>query len=161
MFPRECRAASVSFFDVDMFVFKQTHYHVLQRGQTQTPRHTLHPAHPRLPLYRFRKVGVVVGHIRVLTHLFTLPRSTRSISSSPRPGWTPACATTAAAPGCRLLPSTGKPDSLRTVVVKAQSSVRHNPDIGNNGVLGFKQLRSNSESLLRVFLSLQAPTCSY
>lgn len=37
----------------------------------------------------------------------TLPRSTRLISSSPRPGWTPACATTAAAPGCRLLPSTG------------------------------------------------------
>lgn len=36
-----------------------------------------------------------------------LPRSTRSISSSPRPGWTPACATTAAAPGCRLSPSTG------------------------------------------------------
>lgn len=47
------------------------------------------------------------------------------------------------------------------VVVKAQSSVRHKLDIGNNGVLGFKRLRSNSESLLRVFLSLRAPTFSY
>lgn len=42
-------------------------------------------------------------------------------------------------------------------MVKAQGSVRHNLDIGNNGVLGFKRLRSNSESLLRVFLSLRAP----
>lgn len=102
---------------------------------------TQHPAHPRLSLCRFRKVGVVVGHIGVLTLLFTLPRSTRSISSLPRPGWTPACATTAAAPGCRLLPSTGKLDSLRMVVVKVQSSRHHNLDIGNNGVLGFKRLR--------------------
>lgn len=36
-----------------------------------------------------------------------LPRSTRSISSSPRPGWIPACATTAAVPGCQLSLSTG------------------------------------------------------
>lgn len=44
MFPRECRTAWVGFFDVDVFVFKQMHYRLLQRDQTRTPRHTLHPA---------------------------------------------------------------------------------------------------------------------
>lgn len=38
---------------------------------------------------------------------FLSRRSTRSISSSPKPGWTPVCATTAAAPACRLSPLTG------------------------------------------------------
>lgn len=44
---------------------------------------------------------------------------------------------------------------------KHRAAGHHNLDIGNNGMLGFKRLRSNSESLLRVFLSLQAPTFSY
>lgn len=62
---------------------------------------TLHPAYLFLSLRCLKKTTKKQGVRSVYWLYFSLPRSTRSILSSPRPGWTPVCGITAAA-ACRL-----------------------------------------------------------
>lgn len=79
----------------------QTHYQLLQKDQTEA---AVQQTSFDTALSLCQKKSLF-GLVYWLFLSFT--RSTRSISSSPRLGWTPVCATTAAAPACQLWPSTG------------------------------------------------------